>query len=176
MPLWRAQHEPPVSARPTGCAISGTHGSLRPCPLISMTTYRPSGPRPPEPGSTLRSVTAASAEPRSTRPIPAVLIPTRLTPTWRRLCPGLGQGHKDPKRAGNKAEKAPGGPNRRPRGLFLRPIFRSMKYWRRGGDSNSRYANQTHNAFRERRIQPLCHPSWMDSGTSMVDRIAPYLA
>jgi hypothetical protein len=30
---------------------------------------------------------------------------------------------------------------------------------RRGGDSNSRYANQTHNAFRERRIQPLCHPS-----------------
>ncbi len=32
-----------------------------------------------------------------------------------------------------------------------------------GGDSNSRYANKTHNGFRDRRIQPLCHPSW---GTS----------
>ena len=31
---------------------------------------------------------------------------------------------------------------------------------RRGGDSNSRYANKTHNGFRDRRIQPLCHPSW----------------
>ena len=30
---------------------------------------------------------------------------------------------------------------------------------RRGGDSNSRYANKTHNGFRDRRIQPLCHPS-----------------
>jgi hypothetical protein len=34
-----------------------------------------------------------------------------------------------------------------------------MKYWRRGGDSNSRYANKTHNGFRDHRIQPLCHPS-----------------
>ena len=31
---------------------------------------------------------------------------------------------------------------------------------RRGRDSNSRYANKTHNGFRDRRIQPLCHPSW----------------
>jgi hypothetical protein len=30
---------------------------------------------------------------------------------------------------------------------------------RRGRDSNSRYANKTHNGFRDRRIQPLCHPS-----------------
>jgi hypothetical protein len=30
---------------------------------------------------------------------------------------------------------------------------------RRGRDSNSRYANQAHNGFRDRRIQPLCHPS-----------------
>jgi hypothetical protein len=34
---------------------------------------------------------------------------------------------------------------------------------RRGRDSNSRYANQTHNGFRDRRIQPLCHPSRMTS-------------
>ena len=30
---------------------------------------------------------------------------------------------------------------------------------RRGRDSNSRYANQAHNGFRDHRIQPLCHPS-----------------
>ena len=30
---------------------------------------------------------------------------------------------------------------------------------RRGRDSNPRYALTTHNGFRDRRIQPLCHPS-----------------
>jgi hypothetical protein len=40
---------------------------------------------------------------------------------------------------------------------FEQPPRPSQK--RRGRDSNSRYTNQAHNGFRDRRIQPLCHPS-----------------
>ena len=39
---------------------------------------------------------------------------------------------------------------------------------RRGRDSNSRYANQTHNGFQDRRIQPLCHPSGEPDATRLV--------
>ena len=42
---------------------------------------------------------------------------------------------------------------------------------RRGRDSNSRYAYQTHNGFRDRRIQPLCHLSRATSGR--LDHPAP---
>ena len=35
---------------------------------------------------------------------------------------------------------------------------RSLSKWRRGRDSNPRYAC-THNGFQDRRIRPLCHPS-----------------
>ena len=41
---------------------------------------------------------------------------------------------------------------------------------RRGRDSNSRYTNQAHNGFRDRRIQPLCHPSRGDP-LRLVDRV-----
>jgi hypothetical protein len=32
---------------------------------------------------------------------------------------------------------------------------------RRGRDSNPRWTEMAHNGFRDRRIQPLCHPSEM---------------
>jgi hypothetical protein len=71
-----------VSGGRTPCLIGGTRGSLRPCPLIPMPTCRPNVPRPSRLGSTRRSVIAVSAESRSTRLIPAVLI--RACPRMRR--------------------------------------------------------------------------------------------
>ena len=52
-----------------------------------------------------------------------------------------------------------GRPRRAQRGVEVLQHCCISRCKRRGRDSNPRWTNQAHNGFRDRRIQPLCHPS-----------------
>jgi hypothetical protein len=51
------------------------------------------------------------------------------------------------------------------RGVRRARFAASSEYERRGRDSNPRRTEMARNGFRDRRIQPLCHPSEMDLET-----------
>ncbi len=62
-------------------------------------------------------------------------------------------------RALNRVRIPPPARNRKEPGTGNVPGSQRMSYWRRRRDSNPRTRGYRVNGFRDRRIQPLCHPS-----------------
>jgi hypothetical protein len=87
------------------------------------------------------------------------MYPPRLVQSRRRpRHPGWPSGGELalPSTAPNAAERRV---DRNVRRLACAKGYSAFVEKRRGRDSNPRYALTTHNGFRDRRIQPLCHPS-----------------
>ena len=143
----------------------------------------PSSPCLKPPGSSRRYLALiaiawiASSEPSSR----AIVTPSSFAPPCADKSDRLDSSNPQPTsglrarlRARPIANRAVSGRFQRSRGRSQQPtqtrqIPPQTALQRRGRDSNSRYANKTHNGFRDRRIQPLCHPSWAQTTPSLVD-------